>query len=292
MDLILRQAAIAGDEHGPRRDIGIEGGRIAAIEPALEGAARVVDAAGRLVSPGFVESHIHLDKSFIFDRSRLADGSLDEAFRDVVRQKSTGFSPEDVRARAVRTLERCIANGTMHMRTQLEVDPFVGLRSLEGILPLIDEYRWAIDIEICVFPEEGLFNQPGTAELMVEALRRGCRVIGANPEADSTLSTNNVVNPITPFGHCSLPHVANLYAIVSHVWRPEDLAECFEMVTRRSARVLGRDDYGVAVGNPADLVLLDRATRIEAVCQPAPPLLGVKRGHVVFEREPVSLQRP
>ena len=71
------------------------------------------------------------------------------------------------------------------MRTQLEVDPFVGLRSLDGILPLIEEYKWAIDIEICVFPEEGLFNQPDTDELMIEALKRGCKVIGANPSIDS-----------------------------------------------------------------------------------------------------------
>ena len=106
-----------------------------------------------------------------------------------------------------------------------------------------------------------------------------------------SLSTNNVVNPITPFGHCSLLHVANLYANVCHVWRPEDLAECFEMVTRRSARVLRRDDYGIAVGNPADLVILDCADRVQAVCQPSPPLYGFKRGRMVFQREPASLQK-
>ena len=106
------------------------------------------------------------------------------------------------------------------------------------------------------------------------------------------LSTNNVVNPITPFGHCSLLHVAMLYANVCHVWRPEDLAECFEMVTRRAARNLRRDDYGVAVGNPADLVVLDCADRVQAVCEPAAPLYGFKRGRMIFERAPVSLQAP
>ena len=409
MDMILRRATIAGAEESGPRDIGIKDGRIAAIEPALESNARSIDVAGKLVSPGFVESHIHLDKSFIRDRSELVEGTIQEAFDDVIRQKTIGFSPEDVHARAERTLRKCLLNGTTHMRTQLEVDPFVGLRSLEGILPLIEAYKWAIDIEICVFPEEGLFNRPGTEDLMIEALKRGCRVIGANPSADSdptgqidwvfdtarefdvdidmhldadenpadmlsgyvceltekfgyggrvtlahlikatavpedrfneiarrlagagvavtvlpitdlyisgrnmdhnvirgvlpahkmlrqgvncAMSTNNVVNPITPFGHCSLLHLATVYANICHVWRPEDLAECFEMVTRRAAKNLRCDDYGIEVGNPADLVVLDCADRVEAVCQPAAPLYGFKRGHMVFEREPVSLRGP
>ena len=67
------------------------------------------------------------------------------------------------------------------MRTHLEVDPGVGLRSLEGVLPLVREYAWAIDLQICVFPQEGLLNNPGTDELMVEALMRGCRAVGAAP---------------------------------------------------------------------------------------------------------------
>ena len=63
-------------------------------------------------------------------------------------------------ARATRTLEKAILQGTTHMRTHLEVDPGVGLRSLEGVLPLIKEYAWAIDLQICVFPQEGCSTIP------------------------------------------------------------------------------------------------------------------------------------
>ena len=70
------------------------------------------------------------------------------------------------------------------MRTHLEVDPGVGLRGLEGVLPLIKQYAWAIDLQICVFPQEGLLNNPGTDELMVEALDRGCRAVGGAPYTD------------------------------------------------------------------------------------------------------------
>ena len=65
------------------------------------------------------------------------------------------------------------------------MDPVIGLRSLEGIVPLVQEFRWAVDIEICVFPQEGLLNNPGTDELMVEGLRPGGSVVGAAPYTDS-----------------------------------------------------------------------------------------------------------
>jgi cytosine deaminase len=78
------------------------------------------------------------------------------------------MSVEDVRARAARTLEQCILHGTTRMRTQVEVDPGIGMRGFEGVQSLIADYKWAIDIEICVFPQEGLISYPGTDELLVE----------------------------------------------------------------------------------------------------------------------------
>src|SRR5579872_5715011 len=183
MDLILRNARRAGAEH-ELTDIGIAAGRIAAIAPKLAAEGETIDVGGRLVSPGFVETHIHLDKSCILDRVQSEKGDLDEAIAEVASAKR-GFTPEDVHARATRTLEKAILQGTTHMRTHLEVDPGVGLRSLEGVMPLIKEYAWAIDLDICVFPQEGLLNNPGTDELMMEALKRGCRVVGGAPYVDS-----------------------------------------------------------------------------------------------------------
>ena len=88
----------------------------------------------------------------------------------ITRYVRYGASP-----RAAQTLEAAISHGTTRMRTHVEVDPGVGLRGFEGVAALVDEYRWAIDIEICIFPQEGLLNNPGTDELMVEALRSGGR---------------------------------------------------------------------------------------------------------------------
>ena len=408
MDLILRNARIAGNENTPPADIGIEGERIAAIETGLAAEGEAIDVGGRLVSPGFIETHIHLDKSCLLDRCKSVEGTLEEAIGEVAKAKRN-FQPDEVRERAVKTLEKCILQGTTHMRTHLEVDPVVGLRSLEGIQPLIDEYKWAIDLEICVFPQEGLLNNPGTDELMVEGLKRGCHVVGGAPYTDSdppgqidrlfemarefdvdvdmhldfgntpegmtiehvcnrteefgyggrvtvghmtqlstleaaeferitrrladagvavtvlpstdlylmgrhqdhnvlrgvvpvhkmlrhgvncNLSSNNVLNPFTPFGDCSLIRMANLYANICQVGQIDDTVECFDMVTRRSAELLNLDDYGIEVGKSADMVVIDNRNRESAVAELSPPLMGIKRGHVTFRREPAALLWP
>jgi len=408
MDLILRNARVVGVNDDNPVDIGIDDGKIVAIEPNLAAEGEAFDAAGRLVGPGFIETHIHLDKSCILERCKSEKGHLDEAIEQVAQAKKA-FTAEDTHDRAQRTLEKALLHGTTHMRTHLEVDPVIGLRGLEGVMPLIDEYKWAIDLEICVFPQEGLLNNPGTDELMVEALKRGCRVVGAAPYTDSdpkgqidrvfemarefdvdidmhldfgpthdeldilyvcdladkfdyggrvavghvtklstmdmdrfdeisrrvadagvavtvlpstdlflmgrhmdhnvmrgvvpvhrmlgsgvncSLSSNNVLNPFTPFGDCSLIRMANLYANICQVGKRDDVIECFNMVTQRSARLMRLDAYGTEVGNPADLVVHGCSDPATAVSELVPPVAGFKRGRRTFTREPATLHRP
>src|SRR5262249_61559371 len=97
---------------------------------------------------------------------------------------------EDVRARASRTLQDCTNHGTTRIRTKVEVDPAIGMRGFEAVQALIADYKWAIDIEICVFPQEGLTNYPGTDELLVEGLKRGATVVGGAPRYDTDQAGN------------------------------------------------------------------------------------------------------
>src|SRR5262249_35211025 len=129
MDLILKNARLTGDD--ATVDLGIADGKIAAIAPALTADCPAIALGGRLVSPGFVETHIHLDKSCILDRCQITRGDIAEAISESAKAKAA-FTPQDVYARASRTLEKAILQGTIHMRTHLEVDPGVGLRGLEG----------------------------------------------------------------------------------------------------------------------------------------------------------------
>ena len=77
------------------------------------------------------------------------------------------WTEADVFARGARTLEKCIAQGTTRMRTHVEADPRIGLRGFHAVKALKHEYAWAIDLQICVFPQEGLTNDPGADPLLV-----------------------------------------------------------------------------------------------------------------------------
>ena len=155
------------------------GTALATVDPPEE-----LDLDGRLVSAGLIETHIHLDKAMLMERVTSEEGDLDDAIEEVAKLKRT-FTPDDVHDRAARVLEMSLRHGTTHVRTHLEVDPGVGMRSFEGVWPLVQEYAWALDLEICVFPQEGLLNNPGTDELMVDALRRGAHAVGGAPYTDA-----------------------------------------------------------------------------------------------------------
>ncbi|WP_213769835.1 amidohydrolase family protein [Bradyrhizobium sp. dw_78] len=408
MDLIIRNACLLQDNELRVADIGIQGASIVAIAPVLQADARELDAAGCLVVPGMIETHIHLDKTCILDRCRIEEGTVAEAVRETAAAKRN-FTAEDVYARGKKTLERCIAHGAMHMRTHVELDPGIGMIGFDAISQLARDYAWAIDLELCVFPQEGLTNNPGTEELLIEGLRRGARTIGAAPYFDTdpprqidrifaiardfdaeidmhldlaettdgmqieyvcrkteefgwggrvavghvtqmsllppdrfaaiaarlasagvavtvlpstdlhlmgrshdhavprgvvpveplraagvtcSISTNNVLNPFTPYGDGSLVRMANLYANVCHVSRPADLAGCLDMITGSAARLMRLPDYGIRVGGPADLVALDAANPADVITTLAQPLWGLKRGRTSFTRPRSQLYPP
>jgi cytosine deaminase len=106
------------------------------------------------------------------------------------------------------------------------------------------------------------------------------------------LSTNNVLNPFTPFGDCSMIRMANLYANIAQTGTDAGLRHCLDMVTHRPAKLMRLENYGIAVGNPADIVVLDCPTGVAAVQELAVPLCGFKRGRKTFTREPAKLHRP
>jgi cytosine deaminase len=410
MDFIIRNARLATSAGSPDApvDIGIEDGRIAAIAPRLAAEGPSFDAKGRLACPGLIETHIHLDKSRIIDRCTPQERRALSPVLGVAPLKKS-MTLEDVRTRAARTLEECILHGTTRMRTQVEVDPGIGMRGFEAVTSLIEDYKWAIDIEVCAFPQEGLTNYPGTDELLVEALERGAKVVGGAPRYDTdgaaqirrifdlarefdvdidlhldvghtpegmhvhlvreltekykrggrvvvghmaklsllppdevaklarrladagisvtvlpatdlflmgrdqdhgvrrgvadanllldhgvncSLSSNNILNPATPYGDCSLIRMANLYANVLQLDRPAQLRECFNMLTERSARLLNFRDYGFAPGRPADVVLLDAQSPEQAIAEICRPLAVFKKGRQTVRWHAPELLRP
>ena len=407
LDLVLRQGRLTGKDEAPL-DIGVADGRIVDIAPHIVAQAPEQQLDGRLVIPGFVETHIHLDKSCILERCNCERGTLEEAIETVAAAKRS-FTEADIHARAQRTLEKAIIQGTTRMRTHVEVDPRVGLNGFHAVRALKRDYAWALDLQICVFPQEGLTNDPGTEELLVEACEQGADVIGGCPYTDTdpaaqttrifdiarrfdldvdfhldfdldpswmhleevcrqtdahrwggrvavghvtklstidhsrlreigvrladagvavtvlpatdlflmgrehhhhvprgvapahrllahgvtcSLATNNVLNPFTPFGDCSLIRIANLYANIAQLGRNADMHACFDMITTLPARLMNAARYGVAVGHAADLVVIDSRDPAMAVAELAQPLFGYKHGRRSFTRAAATLHKP
>jgi cytosine deaminase len=167
---------------GTLKNIVVRDGRIAAIEPASsrEGAKDVVDIGGALLVPSFVEGHIHLDTSFYGDKwipHKPCTNGFDVHERVAFQAENmAAAAPMDERAR--NQLDLCISNGAVQMRSHVMVDGSVGLKSLETILKVREEYADIIDIQLVAFPQSGILKSPGTPELMDEAIAMGADLVG------------------------------------------------------------------------------------------------------------------
>ncbi|HWI15248.1 MAG TPA: amidohydrolase family protein, partial [Burkholderiales bacterium] len=184
-DLIVRHARLGNGEGAHSTvDIGVADGRIAAVEARIAGDGESVDAAGNFVSPGLIESHFHLDKARILDRvAPLEDRRAMDYMKRVSAVKDS-FTTEDIYARARDTLEQCMLNGVMHMRTHIEVDAPIALKGYEAIERLKKDYAWGFDLQLCVFLQEGWTNVPGAEANVATALKRGATVVGGAPRYD------------------------------------------------------------------------------------------------------------
>jgi cytosine deaminase len=184
-DLLLRGCRV--DEGGGLVDIALRNGRIAAIDPhaASDGRRnRVIDVGGRLVTPGLVEAHIHLDKAFLSERLSAPIASVRDAIRQVGEAKRA-FTRADISTRARRVLDLAVAAGTTAMRAHVEVDPIVGLTGLEAMLALKAEYAPALHLQLCAFAQEGILQAPGTEALLRRALQTGADLVGGCPYNDT-----------------------------------------------------------------------------------------------------------
>jgi cytosine deaminase len=185
-DLTLRGCRL------PRRegllDLTIAGGRVAAVATHDPGApppaGEVRDVGGRVVTPGLVDAHVHLDKALLSERIPDGAASVADAIR-LVGEAKRHFTAKDIQARARRVLDLAVAAGTTAMRTHVEVDPIVGLMGMEALLPLKAEYAPAIDLQLCAFAQEGILKAAGTEGLLRRALQMGADLVGGCPYNDT-----------------------------------------------------------------------------------------------------------
>jgi cytosine/creatinine deaminase len=182
LDLLLRGCRLS--DRAEPVDLAIAGGLIRAVGPTSEPAHETIDVAGRLVTPGLVEAHIHLDKALLSDR---VSGSAETA-ADAIRLTGAAkreFTAADIGARARRVLDLAVAAGTIAMRAHVEIDPIVGLMGMDAMLALKREYASAVDLQLCAFAQEGILQAPGTEALLRRALGMGADLVGGCPYNDT-----------------------------------------------------------------------------------------------------------
>jgi len=107
-----------------------------------------------------------------------------------------------------------------------------------------------------------------------------------------SIGSNNILNPFTPFGDGQLLRQVNMHAIVTQRGNDDEVQALWNMTTATAAKLMRKDDYGIALGRQADLVVLDAPDEITALRTVAPVLAAYKRGRRTVTREPVKLHRP
>lgn len=400
MDIIIKKVRLENEKD--LMDIAIKDGKIVAIEGNIEGEAKkVIEADGRVLIPGLVESHIHLDKALIADRLPNRSGTLAEAIEVTAKLKPT-FTKEDVEERARRALMMLVKNGTTHIRTHSEFDPSQGFTGFETVMKLKKEFKDLVDMQVVAFPQEGIFKAHGTEEMMYQAMDMGADVVGGIPYNDSPakehidlvfeiakkynkpidfhqdfkddangmtieyvcektiqegfvgrvsvghltslaalpkerlipivelmskagisvmslpatdlhlggrndeynvrrgvtpvralrdggvnvcLATNNIRNAFTPYGNGDLMQIAMLSIPVSHLGGADDLPTVLPMITTNPAKALELKNYGIKVGNNADMVLLDTKVVNNAIIDIPDRLYVIKNGKITVQTE-------
>ncbi len=180
MDLRLVEARLP-DREG-LWEIGITDGRITQVDRTVTGGS-LLNAHGQLIIPGLVDAHMHLDKVFLLDRGQRLEGTFAEAMRETLKAKQA-FTIADIQTRARRALQQSIAWGTTAMRSHVEVDPVVQLTGMQALLPLRQEFAWGMTLQLAVFAQEGITQQPGSPEMLRQAMAMGGDVIGSAPYVD------------------------------------------------------------------------------------------------------------
>jgi len=173
-----------------RRDVGVEKGRIAAIEEHLkEKAEEELEAAGRLLTPGFVNIHCHLDKCLTSSWADVWEGTRTgspQAIPSATRVKER-FTESDIVDRASRALTSSVIAGTTAVRAFADVDTTGGLLAVKSLLRVKERFRDILDMQVVAFPQEGLMRDEGAEELLEKSMELGADVVGGIPwyEKDS-----------------------------------------------------------------------------------------------------------
>ncbi len=184
MDLIIRNARLRKTEGTV--DIGIKDGLFASIESRIpETGDSEIDAGKKLVTPPFIDPHLHLDAVLSVGDPRYNEsGTLLEGIR-IWGERKPNLTREIIKKNAKEAIKWAVANGTLKIRTHADTtDP--SLMTLESLLEVREEMADLVDIQIVAFPQDGIFTSPANSDLMKKAVAMGADVVGGIPHNEFT----------------------------------------------------------------------------------------------------------
>ncbi|MCO6388275.1 amidohydrolase family protein [Aliihoeflea sp. 40Bstr573] len=183
-DLIVKGGTLADSRVA---DIGIRGGRIAAIEPRLEAeAGEVIDAAGDLVAPPFVDPHFHMDATLSYGTPRInASGTLLEGI-GLWGELKPLLTHEAVKERALAYCDWAVSMGLLAIRTHVDTcdDRLLAVEALLDVKKTVAPY---LDLQLVAFPQDGFYRDPTARENTIRALDMGVDVVGGIPHFERTM---------------------------------------------------------------------------------------------------------
>jgi cytosine deaminase len=185
-DLLLRNCTLADGRSGI--DIGVAGGRIAAVESSLAGSAgQIIDAAGQLVTAPFVDAHFHMDSTLSYGLPRVnQSGTLLEGI-SLWGELKPLLAQEALVERALAYCDWAVAKGLLAIRTHVDVcDP--RLLAVEALLHVRERVRPYLDLQLVAFPQDGVLRSPGAFGLLERALDMGVDVVGGIPHFERTMA--------------------------------------------------------------------------------------------------------
>src|SRR5690554_2172806 len=219
-------------------EIIVENGVIKAIGKNLEEVAETIDLGGKLVTPPYVDPHLHLD--YVYTLSELGQegagsGTLFEAIELWPKFKET-LTVESVKRLAMKGIKDEVSQGVQHNRTHIDVtDP--NFTALKAMLEMKEDLKGTVDIQIVAFPQEGMYTYKGGRDLVEEALRMGADAVGGIPHYE----------PAREFGEKSIHDIVELavkYDKVIDVHCDETDDPHSRFVELLNALVL-MEDYGI-----------------------------------------------
>ncbi len=165
--------------NGEEADIRIGVGQFTEIGKGLvpQSGEDLMDGGGDLVLPGFVDGHMHLDKTLTGTpwMSHRA-GPTRKSRIDTERNMRSDLAP--VEERASNLVRLCIGHGTSAIRTHVDIDPSIGLKHVEALLQVRKNFADAVDMQLVAFPQSGVQSHAGMTDYLSAAIDAGVDLVG------------------------------------------------------------------------------------------------------------------